>query len=129
MREKSDAVLAAEQVLDAIDRGDVAAALAGFATDVLILDDIPPFRRTGLGEAQAWIREVIGARKRLHASLNMDDRTRSNEGDGRVYMVARANLTITSASGIADEGGLLTFTLRSVDGSWLIDTLVWSIPS
>lgn len=129
MTEKDSAVLAVEQIIDALDQGDVNAALAGFATDILILDDIAPFRRTGLGEAKAWIQEVIGARKRLHASLNMEDRTRRNEGEGRIYMVARAHLTITSSSGIAEEGGLLTFTLREVDGSWLVDTFVWSVPS
>ena len=129
MLDKSHAARAVEQFLRALDSGDVAGALAWLADDVLIVDDIPPFRRMGVATAEAWVKEVIGARKRLHASLNIANRTRCDVGDGRIYIVAQGNLSITSAGGSAEDSGLLTFTLCLAESSWLIDTVVWSVPA
>lgn len=129
MLDKSHAARVVEQFLNALDGGDVAGALAGLADDVLIVDDVAPFRRVGIATAEAWLKEVIGARKRLQMSLSLADRTRCDVGDGRIYIVARGNLSITSAGGSAEESGVLTFTLRDVEGSWMIDTIVWSVPA
>lgn len=128
MLEESGPMRVIEQMIDALNKEDIDGVLTRLADDILIVDDISPFRRIGIGAAKTWLESVIHARNRLHTSLDLGAQTRSAINSSAAYVVAQARLSIGASGGSADLGGVLTFTLREVDGSWLIDTIVWSGP-
>jgi ketosteroid isomerase-like protein len=129
MLEKFDAVRVIEQMIDNLNRGNLAEALAAFAEDVLIVDDIPPFRRSGIIGAEAMLKSVITTWRRLDGSLNLDAPVRCEVGEDQAYVVAPFHFHISSSSVSGEAVGLLTFTLRSVEDSLLIDTAIVSSAS
>lgn len=128
MLEKSGPIGVVEAMIDALDKEDSDGVLARLADDVLIVDDIAPFRRIGISAAKTWLESVIGARRRLHASLDLEALTRSAVESSAAYLVVQSRLSIRTSGGSGEVSAVLTFTLREVDGSWLIDTIVWGGP-
>ena len=125
MSEKEAALNAMRRVIYAVNAGDNSACLTGMSDDVVIVDDVDPFHRTGRQEAEKWLRRLAETRKRLHASLNLeaaDVRVASN----RAYIVAPGVLKGTLVEADFEISGLLTSTLTEHDGKWLVDSLIWS---
>jgi ketosteroid isomerase-like protein len=125
MSEKDAALNAMRRVIHAINAGDNSACLTSMSDDVVIVDDVAPFHRTGRQEAELWLRRLADTRKRLHTSVSLetaDVRVASK----RAYIVAPGVLKGSLVESDFEMNGLVTSTLVERDGNWLVDSLIWS---
>ena len=125
MSEKEAPLNAVRGLIEAINEGHNSAGLAAFADNVVIIDDIPPFRWEGQEGAELWIRRLAMTRKRLNASVTLEDAD-VLVAQERAYVIAPGQLEGSSAHGEFQLGGLLSSTLVEREGKWLVDGLVWS---
>ena len=125
MSETEAALASVRQVIDALNAGEDTDVLAGMTDDVVIIDDVAPFHRTGRQDAEQWLRRVAEARNGLGASLSLADVAVQLEGD-RAYLVAPGAIKGSLAEADFEVDGLVTSTLIARDGKWLVDSLVWS---
>ena len=112
-------------VIDAMNTGENTAGLANMTADVVIIDDVPPFHRTGHQEAELWFRRLAVARSRLNASLSLGNADVRVEED-RAYIVGPGLFTGSLEGTDVDVNGTLTATLVQRHGTWLVDGLIWS---
>ena len=63
MSDKEAALNAMRRVIYAVNAGDNSACLTGMSDNVVIVDDVAPFHRTGLQEAEQWLRRLAETRK------------------------------------------------------------------
>ena len=125
MSDKEAALDAVRGLVDAINEGHNTSGLAALTEDVVIIDDIPPFRWSGQEGAELWFRRLAMTRKRLNASVALHDAD-VRIAQERAYGVAPGTLEGNSGQGAFQLGGLLSSTLVEQDGKWLVDGLVWS---
>ena len=112
-------------VLDAMNSGEKAVGLRNMTQDVTIIDDIPPFHRTGRREAELWFRRLDVARTRLHACLRLEGAQVSMKDD-RAYIVGDCILTGSVEGRDTDATGTLIASLVQPREKWLVRALVWS---
>ncbi len=67
-----DPVSVLRALIDAMNRGERRAGLKSMTEDVVIIDDVPPFRRAGRQEAERWFERLSVARERVEASLTLE---------------------------------------------------------
>ena len=125
MSEKESALNALRRVIHAMNAGDNSACLTGMSDNVVIVDDVAPFHRTGRQEAEQWLRRLAETRRRLHASVSMEDADVRVAGK-RAYIVAPGILKGSLVQSDFEISGLVTSTLVERDGKWLVDILIWS---
>ena len=125
MSEKEAALSAIQRVIDAVNSGENSAGLSGMSENVVIIDDVAPFQRSGREEAEQWFRRLANARSRMHASLTLDTADVQVSGD-RAYIVAPGHLRGQLTAGEYEIDGVVTSTLVERDGNWLVDSLIWS---
>jgi ketosteroid isomerase-like protein len=112
-------------VIDAMNNGENTAGLTNMTDNVVIIDDIPPFHRTGRQEAELWFRRLAVARDRLGASLKLDDADIRVDED-KAYIVAPGLFSGALEGEDVTVNGTLTATLVQRQGTWLVDGLIWS---
>ena len=125
MSEKEAALSAMRRVIDAVNSGENSAGVTGMTENVVIIDDVAPFQRSGRLEAEQWFRRLANARSRLHASLSIETADVRVAGD-RAYIVAPGQLKGNLSETDFEVAGVVTSTLVEREGSWLVDSLVWS---
>jgi len=125
MSEKEAALSAMRRVIDAVNSGENSAGLAGMSENVVIIDDVAPFQRTGRQEAEQWLRRIANSRNRLHASLSLETADVRVDGE-RAYIVAPGQLKGSLSETDFEVNGVVTSTLVERDGNWLVDSLIWS---
>ena len=125
MSEKEAALNAMRRVIYAMNAGDNTVCLTGMSDDVVIVDDVAPFHRTGRPEAELWLRRLADTRKRLHASLTLEGAD-VRVAKKRAYVVAPGLLKGTLKETDFEINGLVTSTLVERGGKWLVDSLIWS---
>ncbi|MCL6698417.1 nuclear transport factor 2 family protein [Sphingomonas sp. NSE70-1] len=125
MSENEAALSALRHVIDAMNSGENSAGLSAMSENVVIIDDVAPFQRAGRDEAEQWFRRLANARNRLHASLSLDVADVQVSGD-RAYVVAPGHLNGRLSDADFHVDGVVTSTLTERDGSWLVDSLIWS---
>ena len=126
MSEQEAALNAMRRVIDAVNSGANSAGLSGMSDNVVIIDDVAPFHRTGRQEAEQWFRRLANARNRLHAFLSLETADVRVVGD-RAYIVAPGQLKGSLSEADFEVNGVVTSTLVERDGTWLVDSLIWSI--
>lgn len=92
--------------------------------DLVIIDDVPPFRQMGRQEAELWFQRLAIARDRVNASVRLKSADARVEGD-RAYIVAPGLFTGTLEGADVDVDGTVTATLIRRRGTWLVDGLIW----
>ena len=125
MPDKEAALNAMRRVIYALNAGDNSACLSGMSDNVVIVDDVAPFHRTGRQEAEQWLRRLADMRKRLHASLTLEAADVRVAGN-RAYIVAPGVLKGSLVESDFEMNGLVTSTLVEHDGKWSVDSLIWS---
>ena len=125
MSEKEAALGVVQGVIDAMNKGENTVGLAGLNQDVVIIDDVRPFRRSGHLEAELWFRRLSNGRNRLNASLGLKE-VDVRVSEDRAYVVAPGVLNGSLNDTSFGVDGTVTATLVRNDGSWLVDTLIWS---
>ena len=124
MSEKEPA-LAMRRVIYAMNAGDNSACLSGMTSNVVIVDDVVPFRRTGRQGAEKWLHRLADSRERLDASLTLEA-AEVRVASKRAYIVAPASLKGGLVKSDFDINGLVTSTLIERKGEWLVDSLIWT---
>ena len=125
MSEKEAALNAMRRVIYAVNAGDNSVCLTGMSDNVVIIDDVAPFHRTGRQEAEKWLGRLADTRKRLHASLTLDAAD-VRVADKSAYIVAPGVLKGSLVKSDFEINGLVTSTLVERDGKWLVASLIWS---
>ena len=125
MSDKEAALNALRRVIHAMNAGDNSVCLTSMSDNVVIVDDVAPFHRAGLQEAEQWLRRLADTRKRLHASLSLES-TDVRVAGKRAYIVAPGVLKGNLRESDYEIDGLVTSTLVERDGKWLVDSLIWS---
>jgi ketosteroid isomerase-like protein len=124
MPRNEDPVSVLRALIDAMNRGEHDAGLTSMTEDVVIIDDVPPFRRAGRREAKRWFERLSVARARVKASLTVENAEVRVAGD-TAYVVAPGLYRGTVDGARVDVKGTLTATLGRRDGTWRVDGLVW----
>jgi ketosteroid isomerase-like protein len=124
MSGNEDPVSVLRALIDAMNRGERHAGLKSMTEDVVIIDDVPPFRRAGRQEAERWFERLSVARERVEASLTLENAEVRVAGD-TAYVVAPGLYRGTVDGTGIDVKGTLTATLGRRDGTWRIDSQVW----
>jgi ketosteroid isomerase-like protein len=117
---------------DAVNRGDVPAAVSLFTEAPSITEDGPPFHWTGSGAGAAWIASMgANADARGVSTINMrlSPATRVEAAGDRAYAIVPGVLTYAFNDGHSERAdGLLTFALQRIGADWKIETLTWTGP-
>ena len=127
---EGDISAAIAAMVDAVNKGEFAVASAHFASEVVIVEDLAPFRWQGPDAVSHWLAAMgaNAARLDLRAiTMTLVRTVRMMIENDRAYAVCLGELEYTTASGKLTALGHLTFTLAK-RGRWLIETLVWSGP-
>ena len=125
MSEKEAALNAMRRVIYAVNAGDNSACLTGMSDNVVIVDDVAPFHRTGRQEAEQWLRRIADTRTRLLASLSLEDAD-VRVASQRAYIVAPGLLKGSLIESDFEISGLVTSAMVKRGGKWLVDSLIWS---
>ena len=131
MPESEPVAAAVRAMVEAVNRGDIDAALAAFTDKATIVEDVAPYRWQGPSAASDWLTAMAANAKRLGVEaidMRLGEPMRIEvEGDG-AYAVFPGRLTLTTGKDrLAADGGL-TLTLRLEGDAWRIDSLTWSGP-
>jgi ketosteroid isomerase-like protein len=119
-----DSLAVLNRVVEAMNGGDSAEFLANMAENVVIVDDVAPFYRSGLADAEQWLQGLSKSRNMLQASFSLQF-AEVSEADDRAYIVAPGSWKGSLPDENLEVDGLATVTLVHREGAWLIDALVW----
>jgi ketosteroid isomerase-like protein len=131
MVEKHAIVLAVTDMVDAVNRGDFASAIAAFSDAPAIVEDVAPFRWKGAGSVSAWLSAMGANAARLDVQavvMELGQPTRIELDGEAAYALFPGRLKLAKDGGDLVADGTLTFTLERAGGRWLVDTLAWSGP-
>ena len=130
--EPNNAVAAAVRTMvDAVNSGDFAGAIAAFTEAPVIIEDLAPYLWRGADAPSNWLSAMgaNAARLNVQSVLMAVEQPTRVEVDAQVaYAVIPGELRLAGEGGDLFAKGVLTLTLQCVCGRWLIDALVWSGP-
>ena len=122
---------AIEAFVAEVNAGLIEQALSRLTDDVVIVEDIPPFRWAGPDAGGQWLEAMrANARKAgievVTMTLGAPMRLESEGAAG--YAVYSAALRMTGDGIDLRADGMLSFVLRRPDEHWQISALTWSGP-
>jgi ketosteroid isomerase-like protein len=128
-----DVVGLINRFVNAVNEGDLAAALERFTPDATIVEDIPPYRWQGPQAGSQWMAAMgeNAARSGIASiAMQLGEATRVEVDADNAYAVYSAVLTLSGDNGLRlQSGGCLTFTLQRAETGWLINALAWGGPA
>jgi len=131
MRGSEPVATAVRAMVEAVNRGDMAAAVTAFADNATIVEDVAPFRWQGPSAASDWLTAMAANAKRLGVEaidMRLGEPMRIVVDRDGAYAVFPGRLTLTTGQERLAANGGLTFTLRREEETWRIDSLTWSGP-
>ena len=131
MSERGCVETAVRGLVDAVNQGEFATALTAFSEVAVIVEDIPAFRWEGAGAASEWLAAMGANAAKMNVGsvlMRLGRATRIEVASGSAYAVFSGKLRLRSGEAELGADGILTLTLRTVEGRWLIDTAPWSGP-
>lgn len=131
MEGKNAVITAIRELVNAVNGGDFDTAVAAFTDAPVIIEDIAPYIWRGKDAPSAWLSAMGANAARLNVqsvSMTLDQPTRVDVAEEAAYAVVPGQLELTAEKANLVAKGMLTFTLQSTGGRWLIDSLVWSGP-
>lgn len=131
MEGKEAVATAVLAMVDAVNRGDFATAVAAFAEAPVIVEDIAPYIWRGPGAPSGWLSAMGANAARLNVQsvlLALDQPTRIEVDVDAAYAVFPGDLSLGAVRRDLVARGLLTLTLQNEGDRWLISSLVWSGP-
>ena len=129
MAEEADVTDFIRTFVEAVNRGEIDTALAAFADDACIVEDLAPFRWQGPGAGGEWLAAMGANAARLGVDaihMALGDPMRIEVEGPNAYAVWPGTVTLGRAGDTLQEKGVLTFVLRASDGAWSISALTWS---
>jgi hypothetical protein len=124
-------VTAVRALVNAVNGGDFGTAVAAFTGAPVIIEDIAPYIWRGRDAPSNWLSAMGAHAARLNVQsvmMTLEQPTRVELDDEAAYAVFPGRLSLVAGETNLVAEGLLTLTLQSTGGRWLIDSLVWSGP-
>ncbi|HLI65958.1 MAG TPA: nuclear transport factor 2 family protein [Caulobacteraceae bacterium] len=115
--------------LDAFNRGDIKAAQATNADDVVIIDEVPPHVWRGPGAFQAWLGDLTKdgqANGQTDEKVTMGHLVRSQVDGDTGYAVMTVTFTYRQHSRRTIEPAEIAVALGKRDGAWKITGWAWA---
>lgn len=131
MEGKEAAATAVLAMVDAVNRGDLATAVAAFTEAPVIVEDIAPYIWRGPEAPSDWLSAMGANAARLNVQsvlLALDQPTRIEVDADAAYAVFPGDLSLAAVGRDLVARGLLTLTLQNEGDRWRISSLVWSGP-
>lgn len=120
------------QFIESFNQGDVKAAEATHAADVVIVDEAPPFVWKNPGAFQAWLASLTKddkARGRTDGAVALGEPTREEVAGDAAYVVVPAEYTFKEKGVAMHEPSQMTYALRKTATGWKISSWTWTGPA
>ena len=119
--------------MEAFNKGDMAAAAATHSAtaDLVIIDEVPPFRWQGAQAFQAWAGDLdADAKKRgiTEPKVTLRPATRVETSGSDAYVIVPAVYSFKEKGAAMREAAQMTFVLRKEASGWLIHGWTWTGP-
>jgi ketosteroid isomerase-like protein len=112
-----------------VNGGNAAAALARFTDDVVIVEDLAPYRISGADAGQRWLQMMAGNAQKLGATavvLHPGEPRRIEADDSTGYCILPGELTLDGPSTKLHAHGELTMAARHEGGRWRFCAMTWA---
>jgi ketosteroid isomerase-like protein len=129
MSDTDDLLSAITTFIDDVNHGNAAAALACFTDDVVILEDLPPYRISGGDAGQKWLSLMGGNAQRLGATsvvMHPAKPRRIEADDSTGYAIVPGELTLDGPACKLRADGEITFAARREAGQWKFCAMTWA---
>jgi ketosteroid isomerase-like protein len=122
-----------QKFIDSFNKGDAAAAAATHAagTDLVIIDEIPPYAWRGAKAFQTWSADLESDAKKngiTEPMVTLSAPTRIEKTGDHSYVVVPAVYTFKQRGAAMREAAQMTFVLRKGATGWLIHAWTWTGP-
>ena len=119
--------------MEAFNKGDMAAAAATHTSgaDLVIIDEVPPFRWQGTQAFQTWAAALDADAKKNGATdhnVTIKAPTRVEINGTDAYVVIPAVFTFKEKGVAMRESAQMTFVLKKGTSGWLIHGWTWTGP-
>jgi ketosteroid isomerase-like protein len=119
--------------IDSFNKGDGVAAAATHAagTDLVIIDEVPPYVWRGAKAFQAWSADLESDAKKngiTEPMVTISAATRIEKNGDQSYVVVPAVYTFKQRGAPMRETAQMTFVLRKGATGWLIHGWTWTGP-
>lgn len=118
--------------LDAFNAGDVDAAAATNATDVVIVDELPPYQWEGDGAFGRWLADLgkhDAANGVSNGHMAVEKTVREEIGPDSAYIVLATVYQFSQNGTPMEAPGHMTFALRKGADGWRISAWTYSAPA
>jgi ketosteroid isomerase-like protein len=112
-----------------VNGGNAAAALARFTDDVVIVEDLAPYRISGADAGQRWLQMMGANAQKLGATavvLHPREPRRIEADDSTGYCILPGELTLDGPSTKLHAHGELTMAARREGGRWRFCAMTWA---
>jgi hypothetical protein len=120
------------QFIDSFNKGDEASAAAAHVeTDLVIIDEVPPFIWQGHDAFKTWSADLAANDKTLgitDEAVTLGDTTRVERTADRAYAVVAVVYTYKQKGVAMREPAQMTFALRKEHAAWRINGWTWTGP-
>ncbi|MDB5417742.1 MAG: hypothetical protein JWP50_1161 [Phenylobacterium sp.] len=116
------------QFIDAMNKGDMKAAGAPYASDVSIIDELPPYTWRGAHAFQDWVNDFGADAKKngmTDPTVQLGRPSRADVNGTHGYVVAPAVFKFKDHGKPMAEPAHMTFALIN-DGGWKISSWAWT---
>jgi ketosteroid isomerase-like protein len=122
-----------QKFIDSFNKGDAVAAAATHAagTDLVIIDEVPPYVWRGAKAFQAWSADLESDAKKnaiTEPMVTISAATRIEKNGDQSYVVVPAVYTFKQRGAPMRETAQMTFVLRKGATGWLIHGWTWTGP-
>jgi ketosteroid isomerase-like protein len=125
----SEPVAALHQFIDNFNKGDLKAAQAAHAPDVVIIDEVPPHVWRGPNAFQAWAADLDKAAKAAgdtEQKVTLGQPLRSEITGNTAYAVVPATFTYKEKGKPVTERAQMAAALRREGAAWKITGWAWA---
>ena len=117
--------------MEAFNKGDMAAAAATHSAtaDLVIIDEVPPFRWQGAQAFQAWAGDLDADAKNrgmTEPKVTIRPATRVETSGSDAYVIVPAVFTFKEKGAAMRATAQMTFVLRKETAGWLIHGWTWT---
>jgi ketosteroid isomerase-like protein len=119
------------QFIDSFNKGDIKAAEATQAADVVIVDEPPPYVWKGPGAFQAWLGDLdrdAKAHGQTDQSVTLGAPAREEVSGDNAYVIVPATYAFKEKGVAMREPSRMTFALKKTAEGWKISAWTWTGP-
>lgn len=120
-----------QRFLEAFNKGDLKAAEATHATEVAIVDEIPPFHWKGREAFKAWLADLTEhdlAREVTDGNMKLGATIREETSHDAAYVVVATEYGFKEKGTPMRAASQMTFALKKDKGLWRIVGWTWAGP-